>query len=124
MTELPDGVLRVQRLGEDGKPVGGVAVFGVAPGALQFAIKHAADAFQQEGAKAAAGLAAIGEGARSLSMRMANLDPELLRILTRWKPRRGWKGHGAPPLWLSTGVMPYLGVVRPARRKPNRRVGW
>lgn len=111
--------LRLQRLGDDGKPLGGVAVFGLVPGATALAVH-----FASQTEEAAAALARMGEGMRSLSMTMANLDPELLRILTGWKPRRGWKGHGAPPLWLSTGVMPYLGVVRPARRKPNRRVGW
>lgn len=88
----------MQRVGEDGKPVGGVAVFGLVPGATALAVH-----FASQTEEAAAALARMGEGMRSLSMTMANLDPELLRILTGYKPRRGWKGHGAPPIYPRSG---------------------
>lgn len=94
---MPDE-LRVQRVGEDGSPVGRVAVFGLVPGSLRFAIQHAS---WQE--KAAVELARIGDGMRSLSMAMSNLDPELIHLLIGGKPRRGWKGHGAPPIYPRPG---------------------
>lgn len=55
----------------------------------------------------------------TLTVTMQHVNPELWRLL--FKPRRGWKGHGAPPLY---ELYPWEPLPAKGRPRKTTRVGW
>lgn len=54
----------------------------------------------------------------TLTVTLRHVNPDLWRLL--FKPRRGWKGHGAPPLFVHDHGRPWTYRSLPARGRPRK----